>query len=200
MPITKTLRLLIPLALIAVIIVCGFWLKRNFIDDQKSIIISMAPTVEEIELLSELVTNRVYVADILKGSNIDYEGVWAINGDALITIDLSQAIISDKDEETKTATITLPLPKVVSARVDHQRTKNGGIKGVRFALLRNPKNRTKILDDAMQEAQAVVEKAAGRPEIIESAQKQARLNIQMLYLKVGWNVGINWQESLDLPK
>jgi hypothetical protein len=200
MPITKTLRLLIPLALIAVIIVCGFWLKRNFIDDQKSIIISMAPTVEEIELLSELVTNRVYVADILKGSNIDYEGVWAINGDALITIDLSQAIIADKDEETKTATITLPLPKVVSARVDHQRTKNGGIKGVRFALLRNPKNRTKILDDAMQEAQAVVEIAAGRPEIIESAQKQARLNIQMLYLKVGWNVGINWQESLDLPK
>jgi hypothetical protein len=200
MPITKTLRLLIPLALIAVIIVCGFWLKRNFIDDQKSIIISMAPTVEEIELLSELVTNRVYVADILKGSNIDYEGVWAINGDALITIDLSQAIISDKDEETKTATITLPLPKVVSARVDHQRTKNGGIKGVRFALLRNPKNRTKILDDAMQEAQAVVEKVAGRPEIIESAQKHAILNIQMLYLKVGWNVGINWQESLDLPK
>ncbi len=115
-------------------------------------------------------------------------------------IDLSQAIIADKDEESKTATITLPLPKVVSARVDHERTKNGGIKGVRFALLRNPKNRTKIVDDAMQEAQAVVEKAAGRPEIIESAQKQARLNIQMLYLKVGWNVGIHWQESFDLPK
>jgi hypothetical protein len=200
MPITKILRLLIPLVLIALIFVCGFWMKRNFIDDQKSTIISMAPTVEEIELLSELVTNRVYVADILKGSNIDYEGVWAINGDALITIDLSQAIISNKDEETKTATITLPMPKVVSARVDHERTKNGGVKGVRFALLRNPKNRSKIVDDAMQEAQAVVKKAAGRPEIIESAQKQARLNIQMLYLKVGWNVGIHWQETLDLPK
>ena len=193
-------RVLIPLALIAVITVCGFWLKKNFIDDQKSTIISMAPTVEEIESLSELVTNRVYVADILKGSNKDYEGIWAINGDALITIDLSQATISDKDEEAKTATITLPLPKVVSARVDHERTKNGGIKGVRFALLRNPKNRAKIVDDAMQEAQAVVEKAASRPEIIENAKKQAKLNIQMLYLKVGWNVGVKWQRSLDLPK
>ncbi len=160
----------------------------------------MAPTVEEIESLSELVTNRVYVADILKGSNKDYEGIWAINGDALITIDLSQANISDKDEKTKTATITLPLPKVVSARVDHERTKSGGIKGVRFALLRNPKNRAKIVDDAMQEAQAVVKKAASRPEIIENAKKQAKLNIQILYLKVGWDVSVKWLESVDLPK
>ncbi len=167
----KIIRFLIPLALIAVIAVCGFWMKRNLIDN-KSTIISMAPTVEEIESLSELVTNRVYVADILKGSNKDYEGIWAINGDALITIDLSQATISDEDEEAKTATITLPLPKVVSARVDHERTKNGGIKGVRFALLRNPKNRAKIVDDAMQEAQeAVVKKAASRPGIIENAKK-----------------------------
>ena len=195
----KIIRFLIPLALIAVIAVCGFWMKRNLIDN-KSTIISMAPTVEEIESLSELVTNRVYVADILKGSNKDYEGIWAINGDALITIDLSQANISDKDEKTKTATITLPLPKVVSARVDHERTKSGGIKGVRFALLRNPKNRAKIVDDAMQEAQAVVKKAASRPEIIENAKKQAKLNIQILYLKVGWDVSVKWLESVDLPK
>jgi hypothetical protein len=200
MPIVKAVRLLTPITLIAVITVCGFWMKKNFIDDQKSSIISMAPTVEEIESLSELVTNRGYVADILKGTNKDYEGIWAINGDALITIDLSQATNSDKDEETKTATITLPLPKVVSARVDHERTKNGGIKGVRFALLRNPKNRAKIVDDAMKEAQAVVKKAASRPEIIENAKKQAKLNIQILYLKVGWNVTVRWQGLVDLPK
>jgi hypothetical protein len=175
-------------------------MKKNIIDDQRSTIISMAPTVEEIESLSELVTNRVYVADILKGTNKDYEGVWVINGDALITIDLSMATIAKIDEETKTATIILPLPKVVSARVDHERTKNGGIKGLRFALLRNPRNREKIVDDAMQEAQAVVEKAASRPEIIENAKKQAKLNIQILYLKVGWDVGVQWQASKDLPK
>jgi len=192
-------RLLSPLALIAVITVCVFWMKKNFIDDQESTITSMAPTVEEIESLSELVTNRVYVADILKGSNIDYEGFWAINGDALITIDLSQAAISNKDEKAKTATITLPLPKVVSARVDHERTKGGEVKGVRFSLLRNTKNRAKIVDDAMQEAQAVVEKAANRPEIIENAKKQAKLNIKILYLKVGWNVDVIWQRSVDLP-
>jgi hypothetical protein len=196
----RIVKLLIPLALIAVSTVCGLWVKKKFIDDQKSTITSMAPTVEEIESLSELVTNRVYVADILKGTNKDYEGIWAINGDALITIDLSQATISDKDEEAKTATITLPLPKVVSARVDHERTKSGGIKGVGFAPLRNPKNRAKILDDAMQEAQAVVKKAASRPEIIENAKKQAKLNIQILYLKVGWDVDVKWQPSANLPK
>ncbi len=188
------------LALITVLTISGLWVTRNFIDDQKSTIISMAPTVEEIESLSKLVTNKVYVSDILQGANKDYEGLWAINGDALITIDLSEASISDKNEETKTATITLPLPKVESARVDHERTKHGGIKGVRFALLRNPKNRTKMMDDAMQEAQAVVERAANRPEIIDNAKNQAKLNIQLLYMKVGWKVTIKWREIADLPK
>lgn len=194
------IRVILSITLIAVLTVCGLWVKKNYIDEQNSTIVSMAPTVEEIETLSELVTNRVYVSDILKGSNKDYEGLWAINGDALITIDLSQATISDKDEEAKTATITLPMPKVVSARVDHERTLHGGIKGVRFPLLRNPKNRAKMVDDAMQEAQAVVEKAAGRPEIIKNAQNQAKLNIQILYLKVGWEVNVKWQKTTDLPK
>lgn len=196
----KIVKLLIPLAVIALIIIGGFWLKIHFIDDKKTTVISMAPTVEEIQSLSQLVTNRVYVSDILKGTNKDYEGVWAVNGDALITIDLSQATISNKNEETKTATITLPLPKVVSARVDHERTKSGGIKGIGFPPLRNTDNRAKMVDDAMQEAQAVVEKAASRPEIIDNAKKQAELNIQVLYLKVGWNVEVKWQTSVDFPQ
>jgi len=193
-------RILFPVSIVVALAVCGLWVKKNYIDNQGAKVVSMAPTVEEIESLSELVTNRVYVSDILKGSNKDYEGIWAINGDAMITIDLSKATISNKNEETKTAVITLPMPQVVSARVDHERTKHGGIKGVRFALLRNPKNRAKMVDDAMLEAQNVVEKAANRPEIIDNAKKQAKLNIQMLYLKVGWNVDIEWQASLDLPK
>ena len=194
------IRITFTLTLVTVLTVCGLWIKKNFIDDQKATIISMAPTVEEIESLSELVTNRVYVADIIKGSNKDYEGLWAINGDALITIDLSKALISNKNEELKTATINLPMPKVVSARVDHERTLQGGIKGIRFPLLRNPKNRAKMVDDAMLEAQTVIEKTAGRPEIIENAQKQAKLNIQLIYLKVGWNVDVEWQGTTDLPK
>ncbi len=196
---TRIVKYLIPIALIMLIVICGLWLKKHFFDDQKANIVSMAPTVEEIESLSELVTNRVYVADILKGTNKDYEGIWAINGDALITINLSQAVISEIDEVTKTASIKLPLPKVVSARVDHERTKSGGIKGLRFAPLRNTDNRAKIVDDAMQEAQAVIEMAAGRPEIIDNAKKQAELNIKVLYLKVGWNVEVKWEPSKELP-
>lgn len=200
----QLIKTCIILALITLFAVSGLWVKKNLIDDQKSTIISMAPTVEEIESLSMLVTNKVYVSDILQGSNKDYEGLWAINGDALITIDLSEARISKKNEETKTATVTLPLPKVVSARVDHERTKHSGIKGVRFALLRNPKNRAKMMDDAMQEAQAVIEKAASSKEIIDNAKKQAKLNIQLLYMKVGWTVDIKWRSEnafkTDLPK
>ena len=57
-----------------------------------------------------------------------------------------------------------------------------------------------MVDDAMLEAQTIIEKAAGRSEIIENAQKQAKLNIQLLYLKVGWDVSVEWLETTDLPK
>ena len=194
------IRILASFSLAIITITCGLWLKKNIFDDQKTKIVSTAPTIEEIETLSELVTNRVYVADILKGSNKDYEGVWAVNGDALISVDLANAVISNQNDIEKTVTITLPMPEVISARVDHNRTIHGGIKGVRFALLRNPKNRESMLDEVMKEAQAVVEKAANKPELIENAQKQAQASLQHLYHKMGWNVSVKWQKHTDLAK
>jgi len=151
------IRILASFSLVIITITCGLWLKKNIFDDQKTKIVSTAPTIEEIETLSELVTNRVYVADI-------------------------------------------PMPEVISARVDHDRTIHGGIKGVRFALLRNPKNRESMLDEVMKEAQAVVEKAANKPELIENAQKQAQASLQHLYHKMGWNVSVKWQKHTDLAK
>ena len=160
----------------------------------------MAPTLEKIQNLSELVTNKVYVSDVLDASNKDYEGKWVINGDALITIDLNKAKLENVDEVAKTATIILPQPKVTSPRVDYTRTKPAYIKGVRFALLRNPKNKEAMQKDMMAVAQKSIEKSAGREEIIENSRTQAALIISNLYLKVGWQLTIEWQgQKLKQP-
>lgn len=196
----NTVRTIISSLILIALVGAGFWFKKNYLDDDKPEFTSLAPTVKEIQAMSELVTTKVYISDILEGNNKDYEGIWAINGDALITINLSKVTLTEVDENKKVATITLPLPQVSSARVDHERSRAGTITGKRIAILRNPKNRAKMVDDAMLEAQKLIKEAASKPEIIQNAKQQATLILENLYLKVGWKVIIRWQNEPHTPQ
>ncbi len=185
---------------LAATVITSLWVKDTFFNEGKTKVESMAPTLEKIQNLAELVTSKVYVSDVLDATNKDYEGKWVINGDALITIDLNNAKLENVNEATKTAVIILPLPKVTSPRVDYTRTKPAYIKGVRFALLRNPKNKETMQEYMMAAAQKSIEKSAGRDEIIDNSKNQAALIISNLYLKVGWELTIKWQgEEMKLP-
>ncbi len=193
------LRTIFTALVLTAIVLSGYWFKQSFLDPQKTKVNSLAPTVESIQALSELVTNRVYISDILEANNKDYKGIWAINGDALITFDLSKVKIKDRNEDEQTITVILPQPKVISPRVDHDRSRLGSISGKGFAPLRNPKNRAKMMEDAMLEAQKLIEEAASKPKIMDNAKKQAQLVIQNVYAKVGWNVLVTWENASILP-
>src|SRR5688572_14790763 len=80
------------------------------------------PTIEKLEALEELVVQRVAVSDILTYSDGVITASWLIRGDALITVSLADAEVARRDEGSRTATVILPLPTVLSARVDHERT------------------------------------------------------------------------------
>lgn len=192
----KLIKVFAAIAVILATVICTLWVKSTFIDDAPTDVESLAPTLEKIQNLSELVTNKVYVSDILDANNKDYEGKWVINGDALITIDLSAAQLVNVDEKLKSATLILPEPQVTSPRVDHTRTKPAYIKGKRFALLRNPKNKEVMHRDMMAMAQKSIEKSAGRPEVIENSRRQAELVLSNLYMKVGWKLTIQWQGEM----
>jgi hypothetical protein len=84
---------------------------------------SQGPTVERLERLSQFVTMRVYVADVLTPESQGYRGAWLIRGDALIGVDLSRALVTKKDKQTRQAVVLLPPPRVLLSRVDHDRTK-----------------------------------------------------------------------------
>jgi len=120
-----------------------------------------------------IVTSWVKTAD-----NKDYEGKWVINGDALLTTDLSMAKLDLVNEETKT-----------------ERTKKISIKGKGFPLLRNTKNKEKMEQYINEVAQKSIATYAGRPEMIENAKAQAELIISNIYLKVGWEVTILWDSN-----
>ena len=64
---------------------------------------SAGATVEGLRQLSELVSLRIQIADILsieqRGWFSGYKGAWVVKGDALCMTDLRAAIISDLSDE-----------------------------------------------------------------------------------------------------
>ena len=71
-----------------------------------------APTIEQIQQLSSLVTLRVEVADVLESSITGYTGgvkaVLVVKGDLLLGVDLSQAKLEKVDLVARTAVLVLP--------------------------------------------------------------------------------------------
>lgn len=152
---------------------------------------SDAPTVERIQSLSQLVTTRVTISDVLTGESDDVRGVWLIKGDALLGIDLSDAKVLSLDPLKRHAVISLKQPVVLSARVDHERSMTWDVQRTTWTPWKGDKDR--LRDKAMYHAQKLVEFAASRPELIEEARSHAAHAIYDTYRSVDWNVEIRWR-------
>jgi len=154
---------------------------------------SQGPTIERLERLSHLVTSRVYVVDVLIGEGEGYRGAWLIRGDALIAVKLAQATLVGKDETAKQATIRLPQPEILQARVDHERTRTWEVS--RMTWLPWHADQDKLRDAVMLQAQRLVSQAAGSNENIEQAKKATEAIIRALYEQVGWEVKVVWADT-----
>jgi hypothetical protein len=151
---------------------------------------SQGPTVQRLERLSHLVTTRAAIADVLVGEGEGCRGAWLIRGDALIGVDLSRAEILDKDDEARRATVRLPPPEVMQARVDHQRTKTWQVS--RMAWLPWNADQDRLRDAVMLQAQQLVAQAAGSAESIQQAEAAAAAIIAGFYGEMGWCVQVTW--------
>lgn len=153
---------------------------------------SMAPTIIQLEKLGELTTTRIHVTDVLWAEGEGYRGSWLITGDALLSCDVSKAKIDRIDSEKQTATIQLPLLRVISARVDHDKTKTWSVEKTTW-LLWKWGDQGVMRDAAMFHAQQLIETAAGSERNLGSAKTQAELLIRQLYDFVGWKVDVQWE-------
>jgi hypothetical protein len=156
---------------------------------------SSGPTVVQLEQLRKLVSTRVHVADILVGESRWLEGSWIIMGDALLAVDMSRAEVKDRDEKARTATIILPHPSVLSARVNHERSQQWDIKSRSWIPLTGLLlgDRRAIEQQAMQEAQRLVERAAGTEDNVATARQGVESMLAEFYRAVGWQVSVRWK-------
>lgn len=154
---------------------------------------STGPTVTQLESLAELVPLRVYVADVLEAEGESYRGSWLVKGDAIISVSLKGARIVERNDEKQTACISLPPPRVLQARVDHERTKTWDVrKNTWVPFVGNP---DRLRDAAMQHAQKLVEEAAREDQNMDYARKTAALVLKSMYRLNGWEVDVQWADQ-----
>ena len=192
------LAALIALTALAILVVQAVSLLRGWdpgVRETPPTFSSPGPTVVQLERLQQLVSTRVHVTDILVGESRWLEGSWIIQGDALLAVDMSKAEVTNTDQKARTATIILPHPAVLSARVNHERSQQWDIKSRSWIPLASLVlgDRTAMEKQAMLQAQQLVERAAGSGSHKTTARQGVASMLAEFYQAVGWHVSVQWK-------
>ena len=198
--------ILINLVAVAVILLAIALFTRSIVAWQaqqpiQPLITSTGPTVERLETLQELTVQKVHVSDVLVYRN-GWTAAWMVKGDGLIAIPLKEARIVDVNKDHQTARIVLPQPRVLTARVDHEKTlyydhKQGLLNSVNFV---NGESYPDVTAQAMKQMQRLVENAVSAPEHIDQARTNASIAIKALYKSLGWHVTVDWEPAPKPPE
>jgi hypothetical protein len=152
------------------------------------------PTIEHIQSLSQLISTKVSISDVMEGEGDGVRGVWLVKGDALLGIDLSKVSQTDveiTDAKKRVAILHLPAPTVFSARVDHEHSMTYDVHRTTWIPWKGDTDR--LRDRAMYHAQKLVEFAAHQPELIEEAKRNASRAMTDVYRTVDWQVEVRWR-------
>lgn len=157
-------------------------------------IVSTGPRIEDVRRLARLAVLRVRVADIIEGTTAGAHGLVIVKGDADIAIDLDRIEIVDRDDERRTATVAIPLPRPDRPRVDQSQTRVYELRKVGLAVF-NPfaDPRADLLHDCMRAAQQAIEQAVQGDDLVARAREQAESLLTAFYRELGWSVTIQWK-------
>lgn len=172
-----------------------------------------APPVVSVQEMGTLVTLRVNHANVIEfNEKITQDIPWTqwefrfggarvlliARGECLIGTDLQAAKYEQVLPATKTATLILPNPKVITARLNHD-PKTGGSSfytvdnnGI-AALIPGTEGQTKAMNRALQKGQGEMETACSKPELMSAARKSAESVLQPAVSATGWKINIAWR-------
>ena len=173
------------------------WLRYSDSRSQPATWQSSGPTVKSVRRLTDLLTLRVSIADVLVGEGYGYRGVWIVKGDAFFGFALDEISVPAElqDKAHRTATIVLPHPWLKYARLNHDLTRTWDVARDAWWRLPSGKCENRLRDESLRQGQHAIELAASKAEYVREAQTQTAEAIQMMYQDVGWDVDIIWQEE-----
>ena len=161
-------------------------------------------TIQQVRALASLVTTRVTLVDVITteiaGVGGSMSAILVIRGDAEIAFDLEQARFTQIDLPGRQATLALPPPKVVQARVDHEHTTLRGVQrhGL-WMLMRLDGVHQQLVDSGLREAQQAIEKGANDQAIMATARQHARQVLEAFANSAGWQLTIRWDVPPEKP-
>jgi hypothetical protein len=171
------------------------------------------PPLVTVQEMGKLATLKVSYANIIEFNDRLTQGIpwtqWELRfggtnvllvarGDCLIGTDLQLAKYEKTSTAAKTATLVLPNPRMISARLNHDPTTGGSYfytvsnSGI-VALVPGTENQTKAMDRALQKGQSQIEASCAKPDLIAAARKSAEAVLQPTVSATGWNVKIVWR-------
>ncbi len=145
-----------------------------------------------VQSLSELATARIHISDSIEGANAHYRAKWALHGEVILGVDLSKAAYRKIDSDKRKAVLELPLPRLISSKVDHDRSEELYVKTLSvLAVFSDPKL---LRDEVWKEANRKIERLGQEePGYMERAKVQAERVLLELFTGVGWTVSVEWQ-------
>jgi len=174
------------------------------------------PALLTLQDMGHLVSVRVNVADIVEFTEsrtfdipwssweLKYAGTRVLliaKGDCVVGTDLRAGRYESVDSAGRTATLVLPAPAVMQARLNHAPAEQGGSRlysvsnqGIE-ALIPGTANRIRAIEGAMRIAQAKVEEAGRSPDVIQAARRNAETLLKGTLAALGWTVIVAWDDD-----
>ena len=156
------------------------------------------PTIEQVRQLGSLVTTRGQVAAVRETSLEGYLGsvtaVLQVQGEILIGPDLTLARIEAIDHDTRTVHLTLPRPRRISARLDHEQTTLLSLshEGL-WIIAPGDSGRSTVLQRAYADAQRYLDAIPPQPKIVNQSCQHTQDVLAALFATAGWQVELAWQ-------
>lgn len=159
--------------------------------------------IGSITELADLVTLRVPVSKVHVTKIGGYVGgvdcVVLVNGELELGTDLKQASWLEVDTVARTATLVLAEPVVRRARLDHEQTSVYRIDRRGLWLMAPSAEPSRVVvNQAMSEAQHVVELAGEKPELMERSMQHTEQIISRFFMVAEWGVRILWDQNHEI--
>ncbi len=173
---------------------CGAY-AWAFSISKKTIIADTGPTIIRVEKLSELSTLKVTFGKLITIKDVNrwgtVEGKWAIQGDALISVDMSKARIANVDAAARKVRLWLPRPRAIQPRVNHERTQEYDLS---IDLFRSGDTANEMRAEALRKGQEYIEEDANSAEYIDLSRERVESSLGQMFAYIGWELECQWED------
>lgn len=159
---------------------------------------SHALTIDEVRSLSTLLTRRVELADVcvtrIDGVLGGVEAAMLVRGHVDLGVDLDAGDLQIVDPARRVAVLRLPAPHVVTASLDHDRTR---IVALSYAgawrLNPQPSSAQHVVERALAAAQEQFARAGEEPAHLDAARRHVETVVPAWASTLGWTLRVEWR-------